>query len=373
MSLAIRLRHDFGPSSIDLALDLPSQGVTALFGPSGAGKSLTILTLAGLFRPQLCRFAIDGQVLDDSAARIRVPPEQRRLGLVFQDARLFPHLSVAANLRYGQRRAPAPALRRAAPRARADDVIDLLALAPLLTRRPHTLSGGERQRVAIGRALLAQPRLLLMDEPLANLDQPRRAEILPYLTRLADAFALPILYVTHALDEVIQLADHVVLLRAGRLVASGPLADITARGDLPLAQRNDAAAILTGTIAHHDPARALTTLALADYSAAILTPLLPQPPGTRIRLRIPAREVILALPAAAPLADLISLHNILPGIVRAISPDPSRNARLVELTLGAQTLLSRITQDAVTRLNLAPGSPALALVKSVAVEVVGPG
>ena len=205
MSLAIRLRHQYPSMQMDVAFEVLAPGVTVLFGPSGAGKSTTIAVVAGLLRPHECRIVLDGQVLADTAADVWLPPERRRIGVVFQDARLFPHMSVATNLRFG--------MRRAAPGSvRFDEVVGLLGIDALLTRRPHTLSGGERQRVAIGRALLAQPNLLLMDEPLVGLDAARKAEILPYLTRLKTALSLPILYVTHALDEAVQLADRVVVL-----------------------------------------------------------------------------------------------------------------------------------------------------------------
>ncbi len=200
MSLAIRLRHRFPSVQIDIELETPTPGVTVLFGPSGAGKSTVILAAAGLLRPDECRIVVDEQVLADTDGGVWLPPERRRVGLVFQDARLFPHMSVATNLRFGLRRA-------AAGSVRFDEVVELLGIGALLARRPHTLSGGERQRVAIGRALLAQPHLLLMDEPLASLDAGRKAEILPYLTRLKTALRLPVIYVTHALDEVVQLAE----------------------------------------------------------------------------------------------------------------------------------------------------------------------
>ena len=235
-----------------MAFEVPTPGVTVLFGPSGAGKSTIISAAAGLLRPDECRIVVDGQVLADTASGVWLPPERRRIGLVFQDARLFPHMSVATNLRFG--------LRRAAPGpVRFDEVVELLGIGALLARRPHTLSGGERQRVAIGRALLAQPHLLLMDEPLASLDAARKAEIMPYLTRLKTALKLPILYVTHALDEVAQLADSLVLIEAGRVVGCGPLSEIAARADLPLAQRDDAGALLLCRVAEHDTgARAVT-------------------------------------------------------------------------------------------------------------------
>src|SRR5258708_5513644 len=193
---------------MDMAFEVRSPGGTALFGPSGAGKSTVILAAAGLLRPDMCRIEVDGQVMADTATGMWLPPERRGAGLVFQDARLFPHMSVATNLRFGMRRARPGTVK-------FDDVVDLLGIGALLDRRPNTLSGGERQRVAIGRALLAQPHLLLMDEPLASLDSSRKAEILPYLTRLKTALKLPVIYVTHALDEGVQLAHSIVLIGAG--------------------------------------------------------------------------------------------------------------------------------------------------------------
>ncbi len=355
MTLSVAFRHSFGSVAFDIAFDAPTPGTTVLFGRSGAGKSSIIGAVAGLFRPIGARIAIDGTVLVDDRTWLR--PEQRRIGLVFQDARLFPHMGVAANLRYGMRRAPPGPIR-------FDDVVDLLAIGPLLDRRPHMLSGGERSRVAIGRALLSQPRLLAMDEPLAALDGQHKAEILPYLARLKHALALPILYVTHALDEVARLADTLVLVRAGHVVAAGPLPEVMARGDLPLAARDDAAAVLPATVVAHDPARQLTRLQAAGRE--LLVPILATPPGGGVRVRIPAREVILA--TAEPQG--ISVHNVVRGTVRGIVPDEGRHAALVEVALDGGGMLARVTPDAVVRLGLASGAPVLALVKSMAIEVL---
>ncbi len=357
MTLSVRLRHDFPTTRMDMAFEVPSPGITVLFGPSGAGKTTVILAAAGLLRPDLCRIEVDGQVLADTAAGLWLPPEKRRAGLVFQDARLFPHMSVATNLRFGMRRAPPGTIR-------FDDVVDLLGVAALLERRPATLSGGERQRVAIGRALLAQPHLLLMDEPLASLDSARKAEILPYLTRLKTALRLPVLYVTHDLDEVTRLADSLVLIEAGRVGAFGPVADVAARADLPLARRDDAAGLLHCRVAAHDAARQLTCLDAGGVS--FLVPLLDTPIGGASRIRIPAREVILA--GRAP--DSISLHNIISGTVRRITADPSRRAVMVEIALPDGALLARVTPDAIARLALVPGGPVLALIKSTSIEVL---
>jgi molybdate transport system ATP-binding protein len=351
------LRHRFPGVALDIAFEVPSPGVTALFGPSGSGKSTTLAAAAGLLRPDACRIALDGRVLADTAAGIWLPPERRRIGLVFQDARLFPHMSVATNLRYGQRRAPAGGIG-------LDDIVDLLGIAALLARRPRTLSGGERQRVAIGRALLAHPHLLLMDEPLASLDTALKAEILPYIARLKTALRLPVLYVTHAMEEVVRLADSLVLIERGQTLAAGTLEQIAARGDLPLALRDDAGAILSASIAGHDAPRQLTTLLAGDIP--IRVPLLAGAPGTPVRLRIPAREVILA--REAPTA--ISVQNVIPGAVRAITADAIRHAALVEVQLGAQAVLARVTPDAVERLALAPRVPVIVMFKSVGIEII---
>jgi len=357
MSLRVRLRHRFPSVRMDVAFDTPIPGTTVLFGPSGAGKSTIISAAAGLFRPEECRVVIGDQILSDTAAGIWLPPERRRMGLVFQNARLFPHMSVVTNLRFGMRRAaPGP--------VQFHEVVDLLGIAPLLDRKPHTLSGGERQRVAIGRALLAQPRMLLMDEPLASLDAGRKAEIMPYLTRLKTALRLPILYVTHALDEVSQLADSLVLIDSGHVVGAGPVSDIATRTDLPLAQRDDAGAVLICRIAEHDADRKLSRL--EGGGATFWVPLLDVPTSAECRIRIPAREVILA--GKPP--DAISVHNIVPGEVRRIAGDAGRRSVLVEIALPSGALISRVTPDAIVRLALAPGRPVLALIKSTSIEVL---
>lgn len=358
MSFSVAVRHRFPAMQMDIAFDVHSPGVTVLFGPSGSGKSTIVNAAAGLLRPDACRIEIDGKLLADTRAGVWVPPEQRRCGLVFQDSRLFPHMSVATNLRFG--------MRRVAPGAiHFDDIVDLLGIGALLDRRPHTLSGGERQRVAIGRALLAQPHLLLMDEPLANLDDGRKAEILPYLTRLKTALKLPILYVTHALDEAAQLADSLVLLDAGQVVAFGSVSDLAARADLPLARRDDAGALLICRVRENDAGRTLTRL--QGGGATFWVPLLDLPVGAECRIRVPAREVILA--SRPP--DAISLHNIVPGTVRRITDDTVRRSVVVEIGLPEGGLLSRVTPDAVVRLGLSPGSPVLALIKSTSIEVLG--
>ena len=350
--ISVELHKKFPGFSLDIAFDAPTPGVVALFGPSGAGKSSIVAGIAGLLRPDAGRVEVDGVVLSDA-----LPVERRRLGLVFQDARLFPHMNVATNLRYGLRRAPAGEIG-------FDGVVGLLGLDRLLDRRPHSLSGGERQRVAIGRALLSQPRLLLLDEPLASLDAARKAEILPYLLRLKTTLKLPIIYVTHALDEVFALADTLVLLDAGRVVAAGPVAGLSSRADLALAARDDAASVFDAVVAEHHPARRLSLLRAGTME--LWVPLVAAPVGQAMRVRIPAREIILATEAP----EAISLHNIIPGVVRTIHEDSARHAALVEIDAGA-VLLARVTPDAVARLGLRPGGKVLALVKSMAVDVRG--
>lgn len=357
MTLAVRFRHDYPGISFDIGFEAPVPGTTVLFGRSGAGKSTIISVVAGLFRPEACHVSVNGTVLADTARGVFVPPERRHIGLVFQDARLFPHLTVAGNLRYGLHRASGRAIQ-------FDEVVELLGLEAMLARRPGRLSGGERSRVAIGRALLSQPVLLAMDEPLASLDEQHKAEILPYLARLKHALSLPILYVTHALDEVARLADALVLIRAGRVVASGALNAVLSRGDLPFAEREDAGAVLDAKIVAHDMGRHLTALAAGGRS--LLVPLLAESVGTDLRVRVPAREVILA--TEAPQA--ISVQNVIAGTVRRITEDVAHHAALVEVALDGAALLARVTPDAVARLGLRPDAPVLALVKSVAIEVL---
>ncbi|MBV1799959.1 molybdenum ABC transporter ATP-binding protein [Siccirubricoccus sp. G192] len=367
--LEVALRHDWPPPrggegfSLDIAFAAPTPGVTVLFGPSGCGKSTILAAVAGLLRPRAGRVALDGTVLTDTASGLLVPAERRRCGVVFQEARLFPHLSVESNLRYGARRAP-----REATGPGFGDVVALLGIGGLLRRRPAGLSGGERQRVALGRALLARPLLLLLDEPLASLDLPRRAEVLPLLERVRDTFRVPMLHVTHALEEVDRLADTLVLLQAGRVLASGTPEALTSRPDLPLlAGRRDAGAVLRCLVAGHDPGRGLSRLDFAGGS--LLVPLRPEPAGTRLRLRLRARDVALATRPPEGLAT----HNVLPATVESIGPAPgSPHEVLLRLLVGPTPLLVRLTRDAVGTLGLAPGQGVWALVKSIAFDHGGP-
>ncbi len=355
MSLEVTLRHKFPGFTLDVAFAAPASGITVLFGPSGAGKSTVISSIAGLLRADQARIVLNGAMLADR--NFHLPPERRRIGVVFQDARLFPHMSVSANLRYGLRRTPPGSIA-------FDDITGLLGLDRLLGRSPRDLSGGERGRVAIGRALLSQPHLLLMDEPLVGLDRPRRLEILPYLARLKHRLNVPILYVTHDFEEVVRLADQLVLLHAGRVSAAGPTAAVLARADLPLAHRDDAASVLQGIVARHDPARRLTsveaagcTILLSQFDAAA---------GAPVRLRVPAREVALATQRP----EAISFQNCIPAKVGALVEDNSSHTIVVELVLDGGALLARVTPDAVERLALHPGSSVLALFKATSVEPI---
>ena len=360
--LEVSLRHRFGTDGFALAAEFtaPDGGVTAIFGPSGCGKSTVLAAVAGLLRPQSGRVALDGAALLDTAQGMFLPAERRRCAMVFQDARLFPHLSVATNLRYGLRRAP---LEAQGPGL--DEVVALLGLTPLLARRPGRLSGGERQRVALGRALLARPRLLLMDEPLASLDNARRAEVLPFLARLRDAAAIPILYVTHALDEVDALADHLVLMEAGRVLAQGPVEELTARTDLPLSNRRDAGSLIPCRIAGHDTARGLTRLAFDG--GIFLVPLRAEPIGGLARIRLRARDVAVAIEPPRGL----STQNILQATLVTIGPASPAQEVFLQLQVGPTAILSRVTRDSVARLGLRPGMVLWAVVKAVTFDHAG--
>jgi molybdate transport system ATP-binding protein len=331
--------------------------LTALFGRSGSGKTTLVNLIAGLARPDRGRIVIDEAVLFDSDNGIDVPAHRRRLGYVFQEGRLFPHLTVRGNLLYGWRRT-SPSDRWGSLKA----VVDLLGIAHVLDRRPASLSGGEKQRVAIGRALLASPRLLLMDEPLASLDEARKADILPYIERLRDEMKLPIVYVSHAVDEVARLADTVVLIADGRVAASGPVGEIFSRLDLGgVLDRDDAGAVLTARILAHDEAAGITRL--SHPAGELYHPLIDEPVGRLVRLRIRARDVALAVGEPG----LLSIRNRLAGTVLDIAEGPPPTIE-VRLDIGGDALIARITRDAAHALDLKRGTKVIALVKSVAFD-----
>jgi molybdate transport system ATP-binding protein len=339
--------------TLDVDLHLPDHGITALFGPSGCGKTTLLRAIAGLERAPGGRLVVSGEPWQD--AHIFVPSHRRALGYVFQETSLFPHLSVRRNLEYGMKRVP-----ENERTLRWDEVIDWLGLAPLLGQPPHQLSGGQRQRVAIGRALLSSPRLLLMDEPLAALDAAARIEILPYLESLHRELELPILYVSHALDEVARLADTLLLIDAGRIAYQGPLVEGLTRLDLPLAHRDLAGTVIDTTVVQHDPAFQITRV--ARQNLALELPGLFGSPGQPLRVRIAARDVSLAL--AMP--GLTSILNLLPARILELADDAPGQV-LVRLALEDTVLLARITRKSAHALNLQPGMAVVAQVKSVAV------
>jgi len=341
--------------ALDVALALPARGVSALLGVSGCGKTTLLRALAGLERAA-GRVALDGEVWQDDAERRFVPTHRRPLGYVIQEAALFPHLDVRRNLDYGQRR-----VRAGARRIALDQAVTLLGIGPLMERRPDTLSGGERQRVAIARALATSPRLLLMDEPLAALDARRKAEVLPYLDRLHDELGIPIVYVSHAIDEVARLADHLVLLDAGRVSAEGALADMLARLDLPVAFGDDAGVVLDGVVGARDERWGLARLDV-DAEACLWARDHGLPLGRRVRLRVLARDVSLTL---APQTGS-SIGNQLRGVVEAIVDEAHPALALVRVRVGSAPLVARLTRRSAHALALAVGTPVWAQVKTVA-------
>jgi molybdate transport system ATP-binding protein len=355
--LDVVIRKQLGAFRLDASFGTSAHGLTALFGRSGAGKTSIVAAIAGLLHPDSGRIVAAGETLFDSEAGVDLPAEQRRVGYVFQDARLFPHLSVRDNLRYGWKRAPATERHIA-----FDAVVELLGIGHLLDRRPRKLSGGEKQRVAIGRALLAQPRVLLMDEPLASLDAERKAEILPYVERLRDDLRVLIVYVSHAIEEVIRLANTIVIIEDGRVAAQGSPERLSQRLDLrPLLGRFEAGAVFEASIIGHDDARVVTRLALHDQQ--LILPRISGAPGTRLRIRIRARDVILAVARPAGM----SVQNVLSGTVQEIAEEGGAFAE-VKVDLGGTAILARITHDSVQRLELVPGKPVYALVKSIAID-----
>jgi molybdate transport system ATP-binding protein len=353
--LEVAIRHRLGRFALDARFE-SGPGLTALFGRSGSGKTSLVNVIAGLVRPDEGRVVVDGAVLLDTASGIDVPKHRRRIGYVFQEGRLFPHLSVRQNLVFGRwfNRGTVSA-------TRLDDVVALLGIADLLDRRPGKLSGGEKQRVAIGRALLAGPRLLLMDEPLAALDGARKDEILPYIERLRDESRIPIVYVSHAVAEVTRLATTMVLMSDGRVDAVGPIAEVMGRLDLaPRTGRFEAGAVLDTRVAGHD-GYGLSRLRCA--AGEIMVPRLDLADGTAVRVRIRARDVIVAVERPHGLSAL----NVLPGTVAEIAPGDGA-VRDIRLDLAGESLLVRLTQRSLSELGIAPGRAVFAVIKSVALD-----
>lgn len=355
MSEGIRGRFSgrFGSFHLDVALELPGRGVSALFGHSGSGKTTTLRCIAGLERAA-GELQVNGETWQD-ADRF-VPVHRRPLAYVFQEASLFPHLSVRRNLEYGYRRVPA-----AERRVAFDQAVEWLGVGALLERRPDRLSGGERQRVAIARALLTSPRLLLMDEPLSALDHNSKRGILPYLERLHDELAIPVVYVTHSPDEVARLADHLVVLEGGRVLASGPLTETLARLDLPWAREEEAGVVIEAIVAERDHRWHLAradfpggSLWVRDDGVAV---------GRRVRLQVRARDVSVALAHH----EGTSILNLLPATVTGVAEGGHPAARLVRIEVGGTPFLARLTARSVDALQLAPAKPVWVQIKSVAV------
>ena len=344
-----------GNFRLEAELTTGSGQVTALFGPSGAGKSSLASCLAGLIDPDRGYIRLDGTELFNAETGYRLGPDKRRVGYVFQDARLFPHLSVRGNLNYGLDRTP-----KSRRRVDFDHVVDLLALEPLLDRRPKTLSGGEKQRVAFGRAVLTSPRLLIMDEPLASLDAARKAEILPFIERLRDELGIPMIYVSHAIDEILRLADEVVVLRGGRVVRAGPAVAVLNSETIVHGAEGDPASVIEARIDRQDDGDGLTALAVGDEH--IFVSAIAGAPGAPVRLRIRARDVALALTRPQD----ISVLNILSGPITEIQDGNNGHAD-VRLDIGGG-LWARITRRSAREMGLHQGQEVFALIKAVAID-----
>lgn len=358
-TLELAVRVDHGNFSLDVDLHLPAEGVTAIFGPSGCGKTTLLRAVSGLARPRPGRVAVAGDVWQDDRARIWRPTHRRPLGLVFQDAALFEHLTVRGNLVFGRERVPA-----AERRVALEQAIELLGIGHLLERRPAQLSGGERQRVGIARALATSPRLLLMDEPLASLDAARKAELLPWFERLVRELDIPMLYVTHSVDEVARLADRLVLLDAGRVRAQGCTAELLGRLDIARTHGDGASVVIAGTCAQAPDADRLLSV---HFGAGVLhcvppSGALPRQPGDPVRVRILARDVSLTLTRARD----TSILNVLAADVVDLAEDGPAQV-LVALDAGGTRLLARITRKSARALQLTPGLPVYAQIKGVAV------
>lgn len=356
--LDVELYRVQGNFTVDAAFTARETGVTALFGLSGAGKTSIISMVAGLVKPDAGRIVVNGRTVFDSDARINVPPDGRRFGYVFQDGRLFPHLSVRSNLNYGLKR-----IRGRERRISFDRVVDLLGIGHLLDRHPARLSGGEKQRAAIGRALLTSPDLLLMDEPLASLDAARKAEVMPFIARLPRELDIPILYVSHSVDEILNLADTLVFLADGRPRAVGPVEAVTARPDFQaLTGGLDAGVVIPATVESHDPEGGLTRLRFSGGLLAV--PRLSRQPGEAVRVRIPPRSVAIAC------GDLprTSFQNLFGGTVTSVAQSADGGLVDVWLDIGGP-LLATITPRALRQLNLKQGTPVTAMVKSVSVSL----
>lgn len=358
--IEVAVEKRLGEFQLHAHFSAPAAGIIALYGRSGSGKTTLVNAIAGLIRPDTGRIVIAGETLYSSAEHIDLPPQRRRVGYVFQEARLFPHFAVRGNLLYGAR--------NGASDIKFDTVVELLGLGALLERRPGDLSGGEKQRVAIGRALLSGPRILLMDEPLASLDEARKAEIMPFIERLHGEFHIPIVYVSHDMDENMRLADTLVLIEDGGIVAVGPVEELTSRLDLrALTGRYDAGTVVKANVAGHDLSFGLSELSFPGGRLRVAR--LGLPLGTPVRARIRANDVAIAI--AKP--EQISIRNVLPATVIELATDPDNKEVVdVRMQIGGgekNTILwSRVTLRASRELALEPEKPVYALIKAVALD-----
>ena len=355
LSLAVRL--SLGAFDLEVDHRFPLEGISALLGPSGSGKTTLLRVIAGLETRARGRVAFGDEVWQDEGGAVFVPVHRRGVGYVFQEARLFPHLSVAGNLRYAERRS-----RSIASRIARDEVVAALDLEALLPRAATSLSGGERQRVAIARTLLARPRLLLMDEPLASLDARRKGEILPYIARLPQAFRVPVLYVTHAVEEAARLATRVLVLSAGRAVAEGPIAEVLESLDFEPLGRFEASVVFSARVSGHDPEYGLTFL--SHHGQRLVMPRAAVAPGREVRLRVRARDIVLA--TRRP--EGVSARNVIEGRVAAVTEERRSAVAEVRVDIGGARLRARVTRHAVAELALRPGLRVYALIKAIAFD-----
>jgi len=355
--LDVKIKGTIGQLSIDATFTTEPGTVTALFGRSGSGKTSIVNMIAGLVRPHYGRIAINGEILFDSAHSIDKPPNKRGVGYVFQDNLLFPHLTVKGNLSYGYNLVPA--------RERylhLDEVVELLGLGDLLLRRSKTLSGGEKKRVALGRALLSNPCALLMDEPLTGLDVARKYEALPFIEKICRQVQLPIVYVSHDIDEVIRLSDQIALIDKGRTVLVGPIETVANHAEARLILgKNDPSTILSGTVTTHDTAFGLVNL--ETKAGIIRIPDLKLPPGATIKIRLNARDISIALSRPPD----ISVLNVFPGVIEQIEQVDTSSVDVKIRVVAQLTLEARITTLACRNLNLKIGMPVFALIKSVSI------
>jgi molybdate transport system ATP-binding protein len=353
--ITARFQLDYGNFTLDVDLQLPGTGITVLFGPSGSGKTTLLRCIAGLQHAPQGFLEINGKVWQDSERCLFLPTHKRPLGYVFQEANLFPHLTVAGNLHFGLKRIAKPA-----GAVDLQHILELLGIDHLLKRMPDRLSGGERQRVAIARALALNPEVLLMDEPLASLDFKRKQEILPFLSRLHQQLAIPVLYVTHSQQEVAQLADNLVILAEGRVLASGPLSETLSRLDVPLAQDREASAVWRVTVVEHETDYHLTRVAFGGGSLSL--PIVDAAIGTPVRVQIYARDVSIALEAP----NATSILNVLPATITGLADDRAGQS-VVRLQVGTQSLLAHITRKSALLLNLQIGMAVYVQIKGTSI------